>query len=214
RSRISDSDYNNSKMLLDPPSNGFAGYSAFIRSREIDTDEILGKLVLRPLTWLKTTMTYQLVKTRYDTTTDPVPGGTSTVGLQAGDSDAHIYGINATMTPFQRLYFSGAFTYTDSSISTAHGTDPSIVPYKGHIYSFTGSSSYALNQTTDLRAAYSFSQSDYAEDNVANGLPLGLDYTHHALTFGITRRLSQTLTANLRYAFFQYSEPSSCGLNN
>jgi hypothetical protein len=209
RSRISDSDYDNSKIALDP-----TGYSAFIRSRTIDTDEILGKLVLRPLTWLKTTMTYQLVKTRYDTTTDPVPGGTKDSGLQAGDSDAHIYGINATLTPFQRLYFSGAFTYTDSSISTAQNGDPSIVPYRGHIYTFTGSSSYALNPKTNLRAAYSFSQSDYSQNNFASGLPLGLEYTRNALTVAISRRLSQTLTANLRYAFFQYSEPSSGGLNN
>ena len=209
RSRISDSDYDNSKISLDP-----TGYSAFIRSRTIDTEEIVGKLVLRPLSWLKTTLSYQLVKTRYDTTTDPVPGGTTPTGLQAGDSDAHIYGFNATLTPFQRLYFSGAFTYTDSSISTAQNGDPSVVAYKGHIYTFTGSASYALNQATDLRAAYSFSEADYGENNFVSGLPLGLEYTRHAVTAGITRRLSKTLTANLRYAFFQYSEPSSGGFNN
>ena len=38
RSRISDSDYNNSKMLLDPPSSDFAGYSAFIDCDVIQAD--------------------------------------------------------------------------------------------------------------------------------------------------------------------------------
>jgi hypothetical protein len=47
-----------------------------------------------------------------------------------------------------------------------------------------------------------------------DGLPLGLDYTRHALMAGTTWHLSKTITTSLRYGFYQYSEPTSGGLND
>jgi len=125
--RVRESDYDHlvdtnaasSPFIL--PGNG---YSAFIRSRELKTDEFQAKLAWRVNRWLKTTVTYQLVATDYHTTTDPAanfdpvtmtftnvsPGGE----IFAGNYDAHVYGFNAVLTPWQRLYFSGAFSYRDT----------------------------------------------------------------------------------------------------
>ena len=209
QSRISDSDYDSAKISLDP-----GGYPAFIRSRKIDTDEWEGKLALKPCAWLKTTLTYKSTTTDYSTGTDPVPGGVLPAGLRAGNYEAHVYGINTTLTPFQRLYLSGSFTFSDSRITTARNGNPSVVPYDGTIFSILASASYILNQSTDFHLAYSFSKAGYGQDNVVAGLPLGLDYTRNGLMTGITRRLTKSITTNLRYAFYQYSEPSTGGLNN
>jgi hypothetical protein len=206
---ISDSDYDNSKFSLNP-----AGYSAFIRARGIDTDEFETKLALKPLAWLKTTLTYQLVATDYSTTTDPVPGATVPEGLRAGHYEARVYGLNATLTPLQRCYFSGVFTYRDSRFDTARNGSTSVVPYKGNEYSLVASVSYILNQSTDLHAAYSFSEADYGQDNVVNGLPLGLNYTRHGLMVGLTRHWTKLVTTNLRYGYYQYTEPGTGGINN
>jgi len=207
--RTSDSDYDNHKIALETE-----GYSAFIRARRIDTDEFQTKLALHPAAWLRMALTYQLAATDYKTTTDPVsgisPGGT----VFAGNYDANIYGLSATFTPFQRFYFSGSFTYSDSRTETAHNGDPSIVPYKGDIFGAILSATYALNKLTDLHAAYSFSHADYGQNNAADGLPLGLNYTRHGLMVGVTRRLTSYLTSNLRYGFYQYSEPSTGGFND
>ncbi len=70
-----------------------------------------------------------------------------------------------------------------------------------------------MNKSTDLHATYSFSRADYGQNNEA-GLPLGLNYTRHGLMMGVTRRLTSSLTMNLRYGFFQYSEPSSGAVND
>jgi hypothetical protein len=207
--RDSDSDYDNHKIALDP-----AGYSAFIRARKIDTDEVEGKLALRPFSWMRTTLTYQLVATDYTTTTDPVPGASAPSALLAGNYDAHVYGISTTVTPFRRLSLAGAFTYSDSRILTLQTTDPSVVPYKGGIYAVTASASYALSDATDLRAAYSFSHADYEQDNIVGGLPIGLSYTRHALTLGLTRKVTNNLSTKLGYGFYQYREPSTGGVNN
>lgn len=206
--RTSDSDYDNVKM---PPVTGYPG---FIRSRQIDGDEFQTRLVLRPTTWLKTTLTYQLVATDYSTTTDTVPNGTIPEGLLAGNYDAQVYGLNLTLTPFQRIYFSGAFTYSDSRTKTVQDSIQSVVPYKGNVYTLLTSATYILSKTTDLQLTYAFSRSDYGQNNVAEGLPLGLDYTRHGLMAGATWRLTKSLTSSLRYGFYKYSEPSSGGFNN
>jgi len=207
--RVSDSDYDNSKM---PAS--LAGYPAFIRWREIDTDEAQAKLVLRPWTWLKAVLTYQLVSTDYSTKTDPVLGGTVPEGLLAGNYDANVYGLSLSLTPFRRLFFSGAVTYSDTRTLTADNHNPSISPYKEYEYSLLANATYALNSATDLHLAYSFSHAGYGQDNVGEGLPLGVDFTRHGIVAGMTRKISSRLTANLRYAFYQYSEPSSGGFND
>jgi hypothetical protein len=207
--RDSESDYDNHKIALDP-----AGYSAFIRARKLDTDEVEAKLALRPCSWMRTTLTYQLVATDYSTTIDPVPGASAPSTLLAGNYDAHVYGISTTVTPFRRWSLSGAFTYSDSRILTLQAAEPAVVPYKGDVYAVTASATYALSDATDIRAAYSFSRADYGQDNIVGGLPLGLNYTRHALTVGLTRKFTNYLSTKLGYGFYQYREPSTGGINN
>ena len=218
KNRLSDTDYDHRlDLAVDPISGALAanpGYSAFIRHRKIDTDEAQGKLVLRPATWLRTTFTYQIVATDYSTTTDPVPGGSRPEGLVAGRYDAHVYGLGLTLTPFERCYFSGTFTYSDSRTATAQNGNPSVVAYKGDTYSVIASANYTLNKATDLHCTYSFSRADYGQNNFADGLPLGLTYTRHGLMAGVSRRLTSYLTSTLRYGFYRYSEPSSGGIND
>lgn len=210
RSRLSHSEYDHRRDIgLEA-----AGYSAFIRERRIDGDEVQAKLALRPATWLKATFTYQVVSTDFRTETDPVPGGVVPEGLLAGKYDAHVYGLNVTVTPVRRLYFSSSFTYSDTRMVSARNDNPSIVPYEGDVYSVLASARYVLSERTDLHAAYAFSRADYGQRNFADGLPLGLDYTRHGLTAGLTRRVTSFLTTSVRYGCFQYSEPSARGVNN
>jgi hypothetical protein len=208
RKLLSDSDYDNQKNA------GDEGYPAFIRARQIDTDEVQAKLVLRPSRWLKAALTYQLVSTDYHTTTEIVPGATFPEGLTAGIYDANVYGLNLTLTPLNRLYLSSTFTYSDSRTSTAQNHSPSVVPYKGDVYSLLASATYAWNDLTSLQASYSFSRSAYGQPITGENLPLGLDYTRHSVGAGISRKLTSFLTSNLRYAFFQYREPSSGQFND
>ena len=43
---------------------------------------------------------------------------------------------------------------------------------------------------------------------------LGIDYDRHALMAGLTRKLTERVTANLRYGFYRYAEPSMGGVND
>ena len=132
----------------------------------------------------------------------------------AGRYEANIYGVGLTLSPFQRFYLSGNFSYSDSRTGTAQHGDPSVAPYKGNIYSIITSANYIVNKATELHCAYSFSRADYGQNNSADGLPLGLAYTRHGLMAGISRRLTSYLTATLRYGFYHYQEPTSGRIND
>jgi hypothetical protein len=220
--QYSDVDYNHLIDVFNDPLNlGFAapfnGYPAFILNRKIQSDGVETKLTLHPLNWLRTTLSYQLTATEYSSTTDPNPPlfGTPTGGqIDDGRYWAQTCGITTTLTPFRRLYFSGTFTYTHSLAVTAVNGDPSVVPYRGDIYTFTGTTAYALNAKTGLQASYSFSDAGFGQNNAPNGVPLGLDYTRHVLFVGLTRQLTRNLSGALHYEFSRYSEPSSAHLND
>jgi hypothetical protein len=188
-----------------------ASYPAFFRERTIETEEIEAKITVRPLTWLKTTFTYQLVDTEFNSDTDTLTNGIPT-RLRAGTFDAHVYGANLVLTPFTRWYFSGTFNYYDSRAASAENQS-SVVPYEGDLYSIMASATYMLSTNVDLTASYAFSRADYAQDNLAAGLPLGIKYDWHAIQAGIVRRFRRA-TANLQYAYYDYTEPSAGGFND
>jgi len=195
------------------------GYPAFMSSRGIASDTVEAKLVLRPLSWLKVTLKYQLLATDYHTTTDSstntilsafFPGG----AILAGNEDAHVYSINTTLTPWRRLYVSTTFSYKQSRLLTGVNNGATVVPYRGDSYSVLSTATFVMNKSTDLHASYSFSRADYRQSNEPDGLPLGIGYDRHAVMAGVTRRLMKNMTANLQYGYFNYHEPTSGGANN
>jgi mono/diheme cytochrome c family protein len=221
REKQSDYDHRVDEDLSQDPFISGNGYPAFIRARNVTTDQVEAKLVLRPATWLKTTLKYQLVAADYRTTTDPAylisfptniffPGGE----ILAGNQDAHVYSANLTLTPWRRLYLSTTVSYTKSRVLSGVNNGAAVVPYRGDLYSVLSSGTLVLSASTDLIATYSFSRADYRQHNEADGLPLGIFYDRHAVTAGISRRLLKNMTARLQYGFFYYNEPSAGGANN
>ena len=55
---------------------------------------------------------------------------------------------------------------------------------------------------------------DFAQDNVATGLPLGIEYTQHTVQAGVTRQLNEHLKSRFGYGYYTYDEPTSGGLND
>jgi hypothetical protein len=62
---------NSSHYKTNEPAQPEGGYPGFLRSRDLLTDEIEAKVVLRPLSWLKTTLSYQFLTTDYSQDTNP-----------------------------------------------------------------------------------------------------------------------------------------------
>src|SRR5262249_49725996 len=148
-------------------------------------------------------LTYKLVATDYHTTTDPIPAGAipefPAVGVpagrvHAGNYDAHVGSLNATVTPLARLYFSGTFSYQHARTTTDRNLDPAIETYKGDVISVLANVTYIVDDATDVYANYSFSRADFSQHNAAAGLPLGIEYDLHALQAGVRRKFSQRIS--------------------
>jgi mono/diheme cytochrome c family protein len=216
----SETDYDQRLDLFNGLHGPTNGYPAFILNRDIRSDVFETKLVWRPASWVKATLTYQITSTDYASKTDPAfdPGLLAQVSpggpISDGTYDAQTYGFGVTVTPLRRLFFSGALTYSWSQAATADNGDPSIAPYKGDIITLNAAATYALNAKTSLHANYNLSRAGYGENNAAAGVPLGLDYTRHDLRVSLTRKFSPRVSGSLRYAFSQYSEPSSGNAND
>ncbi len=199
-----DSRYHNDPNSLPP-----GGYPGFLRSRDLLTDEVETKLALHPWSWLKTTLSYQYLKTDYRNDEDAIAGISPGGDIQSGETDTKIYSINAVLTPWRRLYLSSTFSYQPSTSITADNGFAAIAPYHGHTYSLLADATYVLNEKTDLSANYSFSEADFGQNNFAATLPVGMEYQMHSIQVGLTRRISKNVSAKLLYAFNSYDEPSS-----
>jgi hypothetical protein len=214
------SDYNN--PIKESGGQPYDGYPGFMLWRDLLSQEAEVKLGLQPALWLKTTLSYQWLVNNYHTATesvnDPVsgfPGGISPGGsLLAGNYQAQTVAFNTVLTPWRRLFLSTTFSYQNARTSTWANDSPSVVPYQGNIYTVMASASYVLNQKTDLNASYSLSMADFAQDNAAYGLPLGIKYQQHALQVGIKRQIGKGNSFSVQYSFYHYNEPSSGGFNN
>jgi hypothetical protein len=149
--------------------------------------------------------------------TDPVlgegiasPGGT----IFAGDYDANIYSINATLTPWQRLNFATTFSFSNARTATGVNGLAGVVPYAGDTYSVLTSANVIVSKSTDWNVNYVFSRADYTQDNQNESLPLGIDYTRHGVITGLTHRFGKNVSANVQYGFFRYTDPSAGGAND
>ncbi|MFM1769319.1 MAG: hypothetical protein RJA22_1848 [Verrucomicrobiota bacterium] len=190
------------------------GYPAFIDWRSVTTDEVETRLAARWTAWLRTSLSYKHVDSDYETETDTVPGVSAGGRLHAAQHEAHIVSLNTTLTPWRRAHLSTTLSYQDTETSSYDQGSAAVVPYRGDLFSAVVSGTYLLGRRTDLLAAYAFSWADYAQDNAAAGLPLGIHYRQHALTFGVARRLSSQVSTRLQYGFYRYDEPSSGGYND
>ena len=218
RRRFRQNDYNHlvdtDLNTFSPPGNGF---SAFVRSRDTDTDDFNVKLTLKPWSRVRTSLSYRLTATDFRAATDSVDDfGTvfPASNLYSGNYDAHIYTLSTTFQPKDRLYLSATTSISDLRTSSGVTDGALLVPYEGQIYTFLGSASYILSKTLDWNTTYSFSRADFGQSDTGINLPIGIDYDRHGIVTSLSKKLSETSQVGLQYGFFTYDEPSIAGAND
>lgn len=194
------------------------GYPAFIRSRDTETDEIEARLVIQPVRWLKTTFKYGIAATDFTTATAPwsdtgqaPPVDYPSSRIQAGEYDSQIVSAGFVLTPWQRLHLGTTVGWTTSRTRSGINNGAEVVPYEGDTWNLLNSLTYVLDEKTDLLATYLYSTADFTQDNASAGLPLGIAYTRHAATAGVSRRLKHDRVLRVEYGYFTYDEPTLGG---
>jgi hypothetical protein len=211
---------NDSHYPANAPPQPAGGYPNFFRSRELLTDEVETKLVVRPCHWLKTTLSYQIVTTDFrDVANDGSnivshvvfsPGG----NLLTGQTDSQRYSIGAVITPHPRLYLTASLTYDPSTTHTFNSHAPSVGTYEGDTYSADASSTFVCSETTDFSLGWIFSEANFGEGRITATPPANIRYQEHSLEAAVTRRFGKNVTGRLQYSFDYYRERSSGGAND
>lgn len=189
-------------------------YPGFILWRDIVDNQVDARVTWRANAWLRTAFTFKWVQSDFNSATGPVPGSSPGGALDAANFESRVYSLNAVLTPFRRLFFSGTFSFSDSLTRTASNGAGYLAPWQGNVYSVLTSATFALSPATDLRESYAFTQSDYGQNNAASGLPAGIVYDRHAVQVSLVHRFKDGVATTLGYGFFQYHEPSFGGLND
>ena len=196
------------------------GYSAFIRTRDTAEDALNARINLRWASWWKTQVyarqSWTDYRTAVDSLVDPFLGELSSGGgvILAGDSHARDLGFSTSLTPWRRLSLSANLLYRDSELWVASNGVSALAPYQGDSVIVGSNLSYYVNETTDVALNYHFSSADYSQGNETTGLPLGLDYHWHQALLSVGRNFQKGVKGRLGYAFSDYHEPYSAGLND
>jgi hypothetical protein len=214
RRHESDFDDERDEQPHDAPGNG---YPAFIRARKSESDLVETRLSLRPASWLRTSLSYQLGITDYHTTTDPTtvigeqsPGGS----IFAGEYEFATYSANISITPARRWHLSTTLSYQPSRTRTEDQGSVAVSTYRGDLYSVMTRATFAMSARTDLSASYSFSSARFSQHLSAEGTPLGIDYDLHGIQFGVSHRLNTNTVVGAQYGFYHYEEPTAHGFND
>lgn len=186
------------------------GYSAFIKEQSFDKDDISARLTLRPSAFLRLQLSYQLLTLDIETRSDTSPPSS----VLSGDYDADIYSIGFTLTPAPDFYFTGLVSYQDTTTESFDNGSSSVFTYEGDVLAATATAKYAMDRKTDLGLEYLYSRSTNLNEENLNSLPLGMDNRRHALLFKLSRRLTETMDAQLRYGYYAYDENGNGGVDD
>jgi hypothetical protein len=215
RDKSDDYDHRADTDLSGTPGNG---YPTLLLARDETSDEIEARLAWRATRWLRTTLKYEFNSTEFSNLTAPATtffpvGGAPGGSLLSGKYDAHLYSLNATLTPWTRLYLNATLNYTDTRQISGVNDGVAIVPFKGGTWSAVSSGTFVVDNRTDFTLTHSFSRADFGQANNA-ALPLGLNYSLHGVQAGLTRRIRDNLRTGLQYLFQQYHERGNGGVND
>jgi hypothetical protein len=200
-------DYNNTVDTTE-------GYPGFINLQDFKTDEVMGKITLRPCTKASLAFTYRYVDTYITTDTDSIPTVTPGGQLTSGKYNANIYSVSTTVTPISRLYLTGLFSLEDTHSTSFDNHSRAVVTYYGNVYTAAGSAGFAVDKKTDFTVQYTYSCAQDGQGNAAYGLPLGTDNQRHGVIAGLTRRFTDNFIGRIRYGWYQYDDKVSGGANN
>ncbi|MFO1477046.1 MAG: c-type cytochrome domain-containing protein [Verrucomicrobiota bacterium] len=189
-------------------------YPGFFSWRDIATDEAQVRLVYRWTSWMRTSFTWRRRSSWYSSAAADATGTVPPGQIQSGHEQADIYSADAVWTPARRLFVSALFSFSNSRTATAQNGADYLAPWQGQVYSAILSGNYAFDSKTSITGSYGFSQSDFAQNLAATGLPLGINYQRDVAQLALRRQWLPGLATTLGAAFYWYHEPTSGSANN
>lgn len=124
----------------------------------------------------------------------------------------HIIGQNASWTPLDWLGLQAGFNYVLSTTKTpASDYTQAVLDAQNNYWTINFNSDFVLDDKTDLNIGYFYYRAADGQNNIVDGVPLGTDTEEHSITAALSRRITQNLRLNLKYAYTHYDDLASSG---
>jgi hypothetical protein len=125
---------------------------------------------------------------------------------------SHIIGQNASWTPLNWLGLQAGFNYVLSTTKTPTSDyTQAVLNSQNNYWTVNFNSDFVLDDRTDLNVGYFYYRAADGQNNIVGGVPLGTDTEEHSITAALSRRITQNLRLNLKYAFTHYDDLASVG---
>lgn len=203
--------YNWDNSQDNTPDNGSTGnaYPGFITYQGLETWDGSVRLTLHPLSKVTSVSRYEYQYSTISMRPDP------SSGLSQMDSStmlSHIIGQNLSWTPLNWLGLQAGFNYVLSTTKTpVVNYTSSVANAQNDYWTVNFNSIFVLDDKTDFDLGCYYYRSANSQNYLANGVPLGTDQRQYSLTATLTRRITQNLRWNLKYAFSHFDDFASGG---
>jgi hypothetical protein len=135
--------------------------------------------------------------------------------VESSEVTSHIIAEDITWSPWTRLYLQAGLNYVLSDTKTpASDITEAILKAQNNYWTLNFSSTFVLDNKTDLKLNYFYYQADNYSDNSALTVNYGAASQEHGITATLVRRISSNLRWTLRYGFFLNRDDLSGGHEN
>jgi len=203
--------YNYDNTLDNTPNDLSTGnaYPGFILYQGFETLDGNIRLTLRLPKNITLVSRYEYQDSTIRTQPDPA---SQLSEVNSSKMHSHIIGQNASWTPLNWLGLQAGFNYVLSTTKTPTSDyTQAVLNSQNNYWTVNFNSDFVLDDRTDLNVGYFYYRAADGQNNIVGGVPLGTDTEEHSITAALSRRITQNLRLNLKYAFTHYDDLASVG---
>ena len=203
--------YNYDNTLDNTPNDLSTGnaYPGFILYQGFETLDGNIRLTLRLPKNITLVSRYEYQDSTIRTQPDPA---SQLSEVDSSKMHSHIIGQNASWTPLNWLGLQAGFNYVLSTTKTPTSDyTQAVLNSQNNYWTVNFNSDFVLDDRTDLNVGYFYYRAADGQNNIVGGVPLGTDTEEHSVTAALSRRITQNLRLNLKYAFTHYDDLASVG---
>ena len=203
--------YNYNNTLDNTPNDLSTGnaYPGFILYQGFETLDGNIRLTLRLPKNITLVSRYEYQDSTIRTQPDPA---SQLSEVNSSKMHSHIIGQNASWTPLNWLGLQAGFNYVLSTTKTPTSDyTQAVLNSQNNYWTVNFNSDFVLDDRTDLNVGYFYYRAADGQNNIVGGVPLGTDTEEHSITAALSRRITQNLRLNLKYAFTHYDDLASVG---
>ncbi len=201
RHRINNNDYDDQR---ETDSTGTTARSAFIDGQSIHTNELMTRVTLRPVRWLRPSFRYLFRGDRYGTHVEAQ-------SLVKTGTTSHSYTFDVAVQPQPELSTVLSFTrQTAATWTPARFSSTVPIPtFNADVNTWLMSTEYALSRKVTFTNSLQYSRADNFNDFTAFGLPLGVDNMMLDVLTGINWVLTDSVSVGAEYGFYHFQANSN-----